>query len=187
MKIDYELVDKIGATHYYELSRGGYVLINIDSAKLTNIDASRFDIKQFISVNDDGSTSDAYRVSASLKFLLSNAKPIPPKPPVRVEYEKVSKDTISIEDLMRELLDGVHFYNGEHCGGHYPIQTVLRKYIERSDSLYRRIEKPVDLREEFIEKVGDILPVFDKRTNPMWAGKLYDAGCRFVGLRLWTQ
>lgn len=53
--------------------------------------------------------------------------------------------------------------------------------VRQGKALYRRIEIPITERDEFIEKVGDILPVFDKRTNPMWAGKLYDAGCRFVG------
>ena len=61
-------------------------------------------------------------------------------PRTKVKYVKVNKSTITLDELMVELLDGVLFYNGEQCGGHYPSQTVLMKYIEGSESLYRRIE-----------------------------------------------
>lgn len=155
MKIDYELVEKIGATHYYKLRRGGYVLINIDSAKLTNINARRFDIKQFISVNDDGSISDTYSVSASLKFLLSNAKPIPPKPPVRVEYEKV---TDSIFDLKDEFERG-ELYKPMNDGSYEQITGDVKLCdLFGYGLIYRRIEKPVDWRDVLCQNQVGITP-----------------------------
>ena len=41
---------------------------------------------------------------------------------------------------------------------------------------YRKVETEIDERQEFIEAVSEILPEYDKRTMPLWIGKLYDSG-----------
>lgn len=88
----------------------------------------------------------------------------------RVEHVEIQRESVDIE-----LIDEVFIYGP-------PLVSV--RDASTSDfltkQLYRRIVTSITEREEFIEKAGDILPEFDRRTNPMWIGKLYDAGCRFV-------
>lgn len=96
----------------------------------------------------------------------------------KVEYVRVTE---SIFDLKDELHRGELYYTfgDEEWFTFNDEPSLVAGFKEKN--IYRRIETPITEREEFIEKVGDVQPVFDKRTNPMWTGILYDAGCRFVG------
>lgn len=96
----------------------------------------------------------------------------------KVEYVRVTE---SIFDLKDELHRGELYYTfgDEEWFTFNDEPSLVAGFKEKN--IYRRIETPITERDEFIEKVGDIQQVFDKRTNPMWAGRLYDAGCRFVG------
>lgn len=110
-----------------------------------------------------------------IKMELSDNNKTPTR--TKIEYVKVTE---SIFYLKEEFEKGALYYR--FCGSWHEIKTLrMLGHKVECGTCYRRIETPITEREEFIEKVGDILPVFDKRTNPMWAGKLYDAGCRFVG------
>lgn len=102
-----------------------------------------------------------------------------PQKPTRTKVEYV-KVTESIFDLKDEFERGeLHYTFGDEEWFVFNDEPSLLDGFKEKN-IYRRIETPITERDEFIEKVGDILPVFDKRTNPMWAGKLYDAGCRFM-------
>ena len=39
-----------------------------------------------------------------------------------------------------------------------------------------KVETEIDERQEFIEAVSEALPEYDKRTMPLWIGRLYDSG-----------
>lgn len=126
-----------------------------------------------------GYSDKTYSTIIEIIAINSISKPLPTR--TKFEYVRV-EDSIFHPELQSDFESELLFFSNDDenffafTGDE---RTLIRCLLEYS--LYRRIETPITDREEFIERAGDILPEFDKRTNPMWAGKLYDAGCRFVG------
>lgn len=155
MKIDYELVKNIGATHYSEkrlrkFNRDGEMFAwDFDDCKWIN-------------------------ATATCEWIANNVKQIPQQKPTRtkVEYVKVNK---SIFDLKEEFDRGRLFHN--ECV--IRSATALAECYAK-DEIYRRIETPITDRDEFIEKV--MIDHFNKSglTSEI-VGEMFDAGCRFVG------
>lgn len=132
MKIDYELVEKIGATHYRNVG---------DYYKISNQELLRYN-----------SNREWKPSILSPARVVEHVKPIPPKPQVRVEYEKVTE---SIFDLKDEFERGELYFKS--AGDYYQItnEGALCNYALKM--IYRRIEKPVDWRNltiEFADKCG---------------------------------
>lgn len=122
MKIDYELVEKIGATHYKD-----YLLYKVERGEL------------FVRCNGRWSKSELAPGDALLKV-----KPIPP---ARVEYEKVTE---SIFDLRDEFERGELYF--DQGGEYLPCNTEAEfVYGLIHGRIYRKVEKEIDWREEVME------------------------------------
>lgn len=126
MKIDYELVEKIGATHYSEC--GEYY--KLDNNKIMHL-----------------SGGQECETSNNAWWCVKNLKPIQPKPPVRVEYEKVTE---SIFDLKDEFERGELYFQQ---GGEYLPYKLESEFAHgfMHNRIYRRIEKPVDWQNSVVE------------------------------------
>jgi len=153
MKIDYELAEKIGATHYFEMRNGdGYTLI--DSSTINTHSNGMFSVGKFACVDKHGSVVETMATSFGLDFLLSKVKPIPPKPPVTVGYEKVTE---SIFDLKDEFERGVLFTKKFNQEWHkIKTEVQLGGLLSMNDDptkngIYRRIEKTVDWQNAVVE------------------------------------
>lgn len=132
MKIDYELAEKIGAK------------IKNEYGQLFKFDENN----QLLVWCDEVWRSSTYSIKEAVDYL----KPIPPKPPVRIEYEKVTE---SIFDLKDEFERGNLYYSALSEGGEFvkitPNTSMSESYLVgnfQSNNLYRRIEKPVDWKFE---------------------------------------
>lgn len=136
---------------------------------------------------DDGSVEHitceitADRIGNALEGLIS-AYDIKEQPKrVKVDYVKVED---SIFDLRPYFEAGELYFrwlgNGEEGSGGVGYDKIttesmlLCRYEE--GRLLRRIETEITERDEFIEAMSAILPVFDKRTIPSWIGRIYDSG-----------
>ena len=88
------------------------------------------------------------------------------------------------KEIFMAMLNGEEFYDEEFythfdvCNGWVMLLMHVQQVIPnlQVEKLYRRIETEISERDEFIEAVSEILPEFDKRTTPLWIGKLYDSG-----------
>lgn len=96
----------------------------------------------------------------------------------KVEYVKVE---VSINEIAKLMIDGEVFYSKN--GGDkfdWRLNAFGKNNIALSElngfDFHRRIETEIDERQEFIEAMSAILPEFDKRTIPLWIGRLYDSG-----------
>jgi hypothetical protein len=140
MKIDYELVEKIGATHYSDDSLGNYH--KTDGSAL-------FRWRRLDEAWERDKCNNGY--------VLNRIKPIPPKPPVRVEYEKVNFSTVGY--FVQSVYDerDKYFYLNKGNGEYNIAEYQDAAWYWKEDNIYRRIEKPVDWREltiEFADKCG---------------------------------
>lgn len=98
-------------------------------------------IKSGVDVGYDDLPSKVDAIISGLTSTIEMLSPDEPKPKRgNVSYEKVLKTNTSLDELMQSLIDGEKFYDGEHCGGHYPRETVLRKFLSDSMSLFRKVE-----------------------------------------------
>lgn len=165
MKIDYELVEKIGANCYMICDDGsiGYFIIDGNNV--------------YVHSNETGDTNlIPLSIHEIVKF---GVKPIPPKLPVRVEYEKVTE---SIFDLRDEFERGELYC--KNLAGNDDFQ-LLRTVTALSgcysaSNIYRRIEKPFDEKEEFIKHCMEVSKEDDTENDRIWMSNLYDSGCRLV-------
>ena len=91
-------------------------------------------------------------------------------PKTRAEYVKV---TDSIFDLRADFEAGELYSNH----GHYQINMIdnLADCL-MAGNVCRRVEIEISERDLFIEEMGNLIPGFDKRTNNIWIGKIYDSG-----------
>lgn len=104
-----------------------------------------------------------------------DATPLSPR--TSVEYEKVEdKHSITIEQFEYE---GVNFYfRHPNCRQYVEMNRfTLYEKLRDNKPIYRRIETPITDREDFIERASEA----SDHHGPTLFGKLYDAGCRFVG------
>ena len=102
MEIDYDLVEKIGATHYIEKRFGeGYILINVDSLPSDCCGYMTVGSDCYLSVNELGAEVRLDGYSVTWGYLFKSAKPIPPKPQVRFEYEEVN---ISAKEFFKSIV-----------------------------------------------------------------------------------
>lgn len=135
MKIDYELVEKIGATHYSTIKQ-----VQLLFKQSGNI------LYEYYCGADK---LEEWRISgAKSGWVLSHTKPIPPKPQVRVEYEKVE-----FENASSAVYEFEEFHNGNeaerlfiYADGKY-AEPDIYQVVGNYENLYRRIEKPVDWRD----------------------------------------
>lgn len=105
--------------------------------------------------------------------MISNESIEEEKPRTKVEYEKCSFECAW--HAVKAFEDGEKLYTKRSHKDYILIDNapdVLRFLYD----LHERIETPMTERELFVEAAGDALPSFDKRTAPLWAGKLYDSG-----------
>lgn len=122
MKIDYELAEKIGATHYSEKSGKFYKVVGND----------------FILFNGSFWVVSELTAEDAIPYI----KPIP-KPLTRTEYEKVTE---SIFDL-REEFEGGELY-GDNIGVTKIEKLAHLGACVQHGLIYRKVQKPVDWREE---------------------------------------
>lgn len=140
MNIDYDLVERIGATHYKD-----FLLYKVEHGEL------------FVHFNGMWSKSELALGDAILKV-----KPIQ-KPRTRTEYEKVTE---SIFDLRDEFERGELHTKGRGAGGDFfkKITTEYELITFASCGLYRKVEKEIDWRDDVYEwqhtaKVGIYTPL----------------------------
>ena len=135
MKIDYELVNKIGATHYCDKT---YRLYKVSAMTL------------LVYIDDD------WKLCLAGVAALNHIKPIPPKPRTRTEYEKVTE---SIFDLRDEFERGELFMKGRGAGGDFfnKITTEYELVTFASRGLYRKVEKEIDWTADVMDFLGNEL------------------------------
>lgn len=97
------------------------------------------------------------------------------KPRTRTEYEKVTE---SIFDLRDEFERGELYFQQ---GGEYLPYKLEAEFAHgfMHDRIYRKVEKEIDERQEFVERASGL--VSKSHAVDYSLGKMYDAGCRFVG------
>jgi len=95
----------------------------------------------------------------------------------KLAYELLCNKDFNVWGLKELLDDGDLFYliNDEYLvvpagSDIFAIEHFL------SGNIYRRIETEITERDKFVEAVSKILPEYDKRTMPLWIGKLFDSG-----------
>ncbi|AUR89595.1 coil containing protein [Vibrio phage 1.127.O._10N.286.52.E12] len=98
---------------------------------------------------------------------------------VKVSYVKV-KDT-GFFDLKDEFQGRAIFFNQSVVSE--PDYVTAMDIIELSHhymqkNLYRRVEKEIDERQEFIERAEELIDI--SKIAEYSLGKMYDAGCRFA-------
>lgn len=106
-----------------------------------------------------------------------------PIPRMRTEYVK---DERSINEIAKAMIDGEVFYI--HCAGWLEVKWHDCAFMCEGEKVldigghetewHKKSLTPIDERQEFIEAMCEAVPEFDRRTAPMWMGKLYDAGFR---------
>lgn len=133
MKIDYELVEKIGATHYNSGREDCFEPVRLNRGVI-----------EFYAQESDRWLPTSWND-------ITHIKPIPPKPQVRVEYEKV---TGSIFDLKDEFENGELY---EPDNGEYEKITLESDLVELYGFglIYRLVERSSDWRDDvsdFIDK-----------------------------------
>lgn len=152
MNIDYELVEKIGATHYLYGDNDEVVYLKVVGGSFDKYVPSR-----------DWWDSTGITPCGVLHY---GVKPIPPRPKVEVAYEKV---TDSIFDLKDEFERGELYFmrgNGDYdCVGDNHSDVVKCMY---GDNLCRRVEKPVD----WVQCVTDSIPDGFGVTKAMAVGNI---------------
>lgn len=157
MKIDYELVEKIGVKYFIDIDSDEFIPVKFENGKIYIFQKGGFVLTSW---ND----SD-----------MDVVKPIPPKPPVRVEYEQV--DSVKPGDRLFWLDDGQ--YNPCLVIGWHPEQPVIAIEHDESigcvmmSSLYRRIEKTVDWQDEVIDYIfGKYQPVSNEELSDELLGAI---------------
>lgn len=135
MKIDYELVEKIGANCYMICDDGSIGYFRIDGNNV------------YVHSNE---TCDTNLIPLSIHEIVKfGVKPIQPKPPVRVEYEKVTFDKAS--EAVKAWEDGELYTRSSH-EDYVKIGTPTGAITYIHD-LYRRIEKPVDWQNAVVDYI----------------------------------
>lgn len=128
-----------------------------------------------IAVSDHGTPCGHDSSAINGKIELTEDDFNPPKPTrtkveyVKCEFEKLSDLVLYIESEEMLYTKGCNWCE---VGG---MHDAIRRY-GLSQPLYRRAEVEISERDLFIEEIGKLVPEFDKRTNKMWIGKIYDSG-----------
>lgn len=186
MKIDYELAEKIGVTHYsevgdfYKIHEGILLCYGIEKKWNQSILSPASIVKcvrpippksQPESDYDRGMRKAMQSIAKSCgkvfgvdigyddlpALVESLVNPPKPKPPVRVDHEKVTE---SPSEIYRAMLDGEKLYrfktdlmefDGEQFWIHTNEGKIRITFINEINEVYRRIEKPVDWQNAVVE------------------------------------
>lgn len=148
MKFDYDLIEKIGATHYDNTGR--YL-------KVSGNDGSFYEY-----IISDGWTKAGITPYGVIHYGVSA---IPPRPETEYEYKKVTLSNVG--DFVQEVHDNYgKYYFLNKCSGEYQLAEFQdAAYYWKEDNVYRRIEKPKpDWRDELAKwqhtrKIGIFTPL----------------------------
>lgn len=133
MKIDYELVEKIGATHY-----------NTSNGSLYKVDKAHLLVYR---------TGDWERSGLTKADIVTLLKPITPKPQVRIAYERVKYSKVS--DAISAHESGVKFKR-ELPDGDFTDYLSWFELCECYANNYKivvEIEKPVDWQSDVVDYI----------------------------------
>lgn len=135
MKIDYDLVERIGATHYNTENGDLYGIVSGYPSKLWNQDY--WDVC----------------IGLSDSYLAEYVRRIPPKPQPEFEYVKVEFD--SIFDYKDLLLSGELYATSRIAKDVYKIDTEHTLMVAKQNPtirFYQRIEKPRKTTQDIIDE-----------------------------------
>lgn len=103
------------------------------------------------------------------ELTLSDLKPRTKTEFVKVEYSHAW-------EIIKLYEDGVEIFKDDSDELQIDRINSIALRAQAGYPIYRKVETEIDERQEFIDAVSKILPEYDKRTMPLWIGKLYDSG-----------
>lgn len=158
MKIDYELAEKIGATHWHT---GSFDFYKEDYGELL--------------AYSGGNWRPSLITPANAMLLL---KPIQ-KPRTRAEYEKVS--FVSVGDCVQSVHDnyGEYFFLNNRSGEYQAAEYQDSAWYWKEGNLYRKVQKLVDWQDEVVRFLNDGNIGVDGRLPPLVIKEMkeIDWGC----------
>lgn len=162
--INYKFAKEIGATHYRECVDNEVDYYKLSDNRLTLLCYSK-KCREW----DESLSTGA--------VVLAKIKPIPSKR-TRTEYEKVTE---SIFDLRDEFERGeLYFYQG----GEYLPYKLESEFAHgfMHKRIYRKIEKEIDERQEFVKEASKIWNRDDMHCSTDIFREMYDSGkFKFIG------
>lgn len=165
--LDYDLIEKIGATHYR--------VCDDNFVDYYKVDANG----EPLCYSKDAVWNESI---STIKVILTKVKPIPPRSEPEYEYIRVEDD--SIFDLKVEFENGELYWEQIRGSGNMPLVASEARLIEEftENNLYRRVEKPKpDWRDE-VDNFCRELGCFDVSPRKLFIDESFLAMCR-VALR----